>query len=158
MSDFNYIKNTPVVETIVEEEVRFGGVSYLPSSIDPKDFAPVQVDEEENIVSFNLPSGSGITLSLTVTNELHNSIIVYIDYSIFVGSTSDPVANLLPGGSSLNLAQWTLIGPIDLPYSGASPTEDYQHGSRIYIAQTTGSTQSMTVVKRTRRIVNQASS
>lgn len=140
-----------------QEENRLLTDDYMPASVQTPSSKLIRTSGRGITNSFLIPTGTATDVTLTLTELSKNPSLIVVEWSIFIGSSSDPLANLLPGGSAVNHANWFLRGPIETPYAeSGTATQDpsYVHRSRITVGNDTGSSHIVTTVAHVRIISN----
>lgn len=158
MSSFHDIE---IGETFQETELdRKLAWQYMASSMANVSSRPVREDDEDGtplifLSSFTLNTGFNTTSAIRLGTVAKNTVLAAVEHNIFVGSTSDPAANLLPGGSSIVPSLWRLYGPYVTEYStGGIAAQPYNHYSRLNISNNSGSNHTITIIRVYRYITN----
>lgn len=154
MTDFHFIESS---NSAAEE--RLLGRQYLPASVQGKTLSPVKIADRRftpKIISVTLSTG-GTARFIFLTGSVHrNFLLVYRDYTIYIGSTADPAANLLPGGTAINASDYVVTGPIDTTglINGVPSLLARLSGSDIRIRNNSGSTQVISLATNVKYIAN----
>lgn len=152
MADFNFIENS--IRT-VDSSDRLLSSRYLPKSVDLNSSAPIKVGKRTLSSVVLIPNNTTATFASSLVPTPFNPTFIAMDYAIFLNSTSDPVANLIPGGTSVTEANFRIFGPMEYrrDFSGSvAGTKVYC--SRVGISNTSGSSQSIIVVRTYKYLIN----
>lgn len=135
---------------------------YVPGSMGNLGARPIHRDVGGTAASvlsttvLTIPASSITTTGIRTRPP--NKFEMYMDpeYAVFVGDTSDPVANILPGGTSIDYANWLMYGPITTEYSqtGYGPSKDYDFIDRFVFVNGTAFQHIVTIYRVLRYIAN----
>jgi hypothetical protein len=132
---------------------------FLPYAARQAALNPVQIQTPSVATALNatgtLNSGFNITFFVRLSTKNKNRALIVMETNIFLGVTSDPAANLFPGGTSFNSSDFDLLGPIRTPFSLAGVADALQStSSRFNLANTGVSNYTINVTYTWRMISN----
>lgn len=132
---------------------------YLPGSFRDGSISPVKVQTVAITQSATIANNSGTNFTTLRSTRFGNWWLVFWDLSVFVGSTSDPAANLMPGGSAVSMGGWIMNGPaLNFPYDTSAAVGDRddldEARARVQIRNVSGSDAVVTLIRRYKYVSN----
>ena len=109
MADFSNLKPIIRPSQEISPRGRIGRRDIFPNSVRSKHLGAFIFGAESEEASTTIENGQEVFVTATITQNDGYEIFGHSYLSMYVGNIA--VANLLPGGSSIDESQWDIIGP-----------------------------------------------